>query len=283
MKNNRKDTIKIASFLGSFCSNNGATLIFTTQKKYVESIVSSLIKLRQKTGFESTKLGSSEQEELINSCKTILPEEHLLIKSLKYGIAYHHGELPDKIKKEIEKALRKNIISLVVSTTTLAQGVNLPLKSIIIHSLKWGDKYMPSSQYLNIIGRAGRAGKETEGHIIFCDERDWDYMKNQSEDSKSFIISSLESLLQTRFPSIQKQESFLEQFTLASTSQYYRKEYIPQKLSHTKFSEILNDIQDEGKKNFLTNSYYKKHKSRDYYFKNNLPDGNKKKCRKNSI
>ena len=98
-----------------------------------------------------------------------LGEDHLLCKCLAHGFAFHHGDVPQDIREQIERAYDKGIIRLIIGNTTLAEGVNLPIKTIILANAQdYGNNgyYLPNSRLKNIIGRVGRAGRERYGTII---------------------------------------------------------------------------------------------------------------------
>ena len=90
---------------------------------------------------------------------------------LERGVAYHHGNLPSEIRNGIEDAVSNEALQYVVATTTMTEGVNLPVRSVVIASQgAYGadgyDEYIVGSRLLNAIGRAGRAVKETEGIVV---------------------------------------------------------------------------------------------------------------------
>ncbi|MFC2053158.1 DEAD/DEAH box helicase [Chloroflexota bacterium] len=92
-----------------------------------------------------------------------------LISSLNYGVAFHHGDLPLDVRSEIELAYRRKVIRVLACTTTLAEGVNLPVQNLIIgypQTRADGGFRLSVRDFKNIIGRAGRALIETEGKII---------------------------------------------------------------------------------------------------------------------
>lgn len=101
---------------------------------------------------------------------------HPLVQMLDHGVAYHHAALPDDIQAEIESAVRSGALSVVCATTTLTDGLNLPVRTVIICDRGWpegGDQFnlvINSADLLNAAGRAGRAGRETEGWIIVVRE-----------------------------------------------------------------------------------------------------------------
>ncbi len=89
-------------------------------------------------------------------------------KCLKAGVVVHHGSLPQVVKLGLERLVRGGAVRLVVATTTLAQGVNFPIRTVLVHSLDHGqgEKVSPMD-FWNICGRAGRGMKENEGQVLF--------------------------------------------------------------------------------------------------------------------
>jgi replicative superfamily II helicase len=219
-KLNRKPYMKnvvVAARIAQYYTQTGSTLVFTTSKSLVESISECLIellKMQPLSYLPEMQIISSELAELLGS-------DHLLVKSVNYGFCYHHAELPSTVRRRIENAVRNNIIPLIISTTTLSQGVNLPIKNVIVHSISMYST-ITMSQYANAVGRAGRAGAETEGHIIFCDEDDLKRVKQyeSTEISESFIVSAMKNVIQLRLLSLETTEEFLSLWAKSSTSQF---------------------------------------------------------------
>ena len=90
-------------------------------------------------------------------------------KCALYGIYSHHGNTPHGIRLAIKYAMQKNLIRFVICTSTLAQGVNLPIRYLIITGFNQGKERIKVRDFHNLIGRAGRSGMHTEGSIIFSD------------------------------------------------------------------------------------------------------------------
>jgi hypothetical protein len=99
-----------------------------------------------------------------------------LVETMKSGVAYHHGKLPFHVRLLLEDAIKKGLIRTVVSTTTLLQGVNLPVQNIIIRNphlfVRQSDKTTSLTNYelANLRGRAGRLLKDFIGRTFILDE-----------------------------------------------------------------------------------------------------------------
>ena len=148
-----------------------------------------------------TKPVDDQMSELVDLAEARVGTEHLITKMLKKGVAFHHAALPVDLQVAIEHAVRTGKISILVSTTTLADGVNLPVKTVIIGSTgAYGadgfNDYISGAKLVNAIGRAGRAGRETEGWIILADS--WYSQQNfnrleMANPSESSLVSRLTS------------------------------------------------------------------------------------------
>ncbi|QKW22248.1 DEAD/DEAH box helicase [Kitasatospora sp. NA04385] len=115
----------------------------------------------------------AEAEPLAVYLSETLGEEHPLVSCARKGVAYHHGALPDDVLEAIEDALRTGQLLAIASTSTLTDGVNLPVRTVIVHHSIDGDfrtyerqRQMTDAELLNAVGRAGRAGRESEGWIL---------------------------------------------------------------------------------------------------------------------
>ncbi|GAA5607957.1 DEAD/DEAH box helicase [Streptomyces griseus] len=101
-----------------------------------------------------------------------LGEEHPLVHCTRHGVAFHHADLPDDVLHAVEQGLRDGYLLALASTTTLTDGVNLPVRTVIINHTVEGDptrgnqRGLSPAKLLNAIGRAGRAGRESEGWVI---------------------------------------------------------------------------------------------------------------------
>lgn len=93
-----------------------------------------------------------------------------LFEGLRRGIAVHHAGLLPVLKEAVEKMSAAGLLKVVLATETLALGINMPARSVVIESLrKWdGHEFvmLSAGQYTQLTGRAGRRGIDTLGHGI---------------------------------------------------------------------------------------------------------------------
>lgn len=92
-------------------------------------------------------------------------------RACRVGILVHHGNMPSGARLCVEHAIQQQHAKVVLCTSTLAQGVNLPIRYLLVSSTVQGGSPIAARDFHNLIGRAGRAGKFTEGVVIFTDPR----------------------------------------------------------------------------------------------------------------
>lgn len=120
----------------------------------------------------------SKNPELLDDVKEFIQylvgDSYPLVNYVNKGFAYHHGDLPQEIREAIENAYAISALPLIISTSTLAEGVNMPIKTLVAHNLldpasyenKRGPRFLPIASIKNIIGRVGRAGQQRYGVVI---------------------------------------------------------------------------------------------------------------------
>lgn len=106
---------------------------------------------------------------LIRFVEEELGERHPLVNYLEKGVAVHSSALPDDIRILIEDYVREHKIKVIIATTTIAQGINFPVSSVIITSYHYKSKKgtieIPPRDFWNIVGRVGRVGQSKPGWI----------------------------------------------------------------------------------------------------------------------
>lgn len=89
-----------------------------------------------------------------------------LARSLPQGVAYHHAGLTAEERTIIEGAYRSGTINCLCATSTLAAGVNLPARRVIIRSMKVGNSALDPVRFRQMAGRAGRKGFDVLGECV---------------------------------------------------------------------------------------------------------------------
>ena len=89
--------------------------------------------------------------------------EYLLLKK---GVVMHHGQMPGALSRLLVELVRDQVVSLVLATSTLSEGVNLPFGTVLVPSLRRGGKEIEAPEVANLAGRAGRPGFGTEGKCL---------------------------------------------------------------------------------------------------------------------
>ena len=164
-------------------ASEGPVIVFTTQPGWAESCATGIqraLQLRRQTPGADIPKPFRDVEDLphpLNSrvvAESWLGSEANVVKGLNAGVGVHHGGLPEAVRRAVENDFRAGLFPVLTATGTLAQGVNLPAKTVVIHTLhqydagadEGDDQRVSLVDFWNTAGRAGRAGAETQGHVI---------------------------------------------------------------------------------------------------------------------
>ena len=151
---------------------DASCLIFCATKVNCESVAQLLVDTLPKEILEHRL---DEKESLMSAIKGDTGGSlcSILSKTIPFGVAYHHSGLTSDERKHLEEAYRLGIITVLCCTSTLAAGVNLPAKRVIIRSPYVGSEFLTLTRYKQMIGRAGRAGHTDHGEsILLCSLKD---------------------------------------------------------------------------------------------------------------
>ena len=89
--------------------------------------------------------------------------DRVLLAAAKTGVGFHHARLRAREKEAIEDGFRRGAVRVLACTTTLAAGVNLPAKRVVILE---GFRPSETGTYRQMAGRAGRAGLANAGEAF---------------------------------------------------------------------------------------------------------------------
>ena len=181
------NTVRLCVVLNDFVEQDGNILVLcggrgTTLKLAVE--------VRAFLGKRNMLKNLSEDAEVQRAIEIVRLEngdDDPLVECLKFGICYHNSGLSSLVKETIEELVRNNKIKIIFATTTLAQGMNFPINTVIFDTVKLRNRgNLSNAEFWNIAGRAGRAYKDKEGYIILS------YAGSQKE-TRSEVIRYIES------------------------------------------------------------------------------------------
>jgi ATP-dependent RNA helicase HelY len=92
------------------------------------------------------------------------------LEGLERGIAAHHAGMLPAFKEAVEELFARGLVKAVFATETLALGINMPARSVVLDKLtKWnGETHadITPGEYTQLTGRAGRRGIDVEGHAV---------------------------------------------------------------------------------------------------------------------
>jgi hypothetical protein len=117
--------------------------------------------------------GHEEIVKLKELVEKTIHRRYRLIGALDAGVAFHYGNMPLLVRTKIEELFRDGVLSYLVCTSTLMEGVNLPSSNLFAMGPKKGQStLMEPADFWNLAGRAGRWGKEFQGNIVCINPRD---------------------------------------------------------------------------------------------------------------
>jgi len=178
-----------------------------------------------------------------------------LAEMVEKGVAFHHAGLANRERKLIEAAFRNNLLKVICATPTLAAGVNLPARRVVISGYtRFSGGYSAPirvMEYKQQAGRAGRPKYDTEGEalLIARKERERDFLLDQYVLSDPETVQSrlaAEPILRTHTLALianevaQNEEGVLKFFEKTFYGVQYEHETI-----HDKLWRVLQFLQKE--------------------------------------
>lgn len=136
----------VTSLVQETAEGDGSTLVFCGSKHNVRSTALAIAASRGARGAHGTQPGD------IEAVAEVCAEA---------GVGLHYSDWPHK--KEAERQFRERETDVLVATSTLAAGVNTPARVVVVRDTSIGPQPMEVSMIQQMFGRAGRAGKESEG------------------------------------------------------------------------------------------------------------------------
>ena len=176
-------------------------LVFCTTRNMAESTARNLASRVRK------KLVKEELQELNNASNEILSsgeqtkQSKGLAELVRQGVSYHHAGLSPSQRRIVERNFKHGNIKMLSATPTLAAGINLPARYVIIKSIyrydvTLGSYPIPVLEFKQQAGRAGRPQYDKEGDAIVIAKNEYDadnllnmYIEAETEDIESRVAT----------------------------------------------------------------------------------------------
>jgi POLQ-like helicase len=168
----KSDGKSIAIYLALKLISKGSVAIFCGRKNTVTSLCKLIIDYYSRElaiDVPSVHSNLDEVNKLYYLHSRHLGEKNVATLCSRIGIYCHSTNVPQGLRLAIEYAMQKSIIKFLICTSTLSQGVNLPIRYLIVTSIYQAQEKIKTRDFHNLIGRAGRSGMHTEGSILFSD------------------------------------------------------------------------------------------------------------------
>jgi superfamily II DNA/RNA helicase len=152
---------------------NGQVLIFHRTRREAETEAARLADRVTRHLTPEEKLELDRQMESIEHWNVNIPPD--LRKILHDGVAFHHAGLGGRTRRLVETLFDRGLLRVICATTTLASGMNLPAKTVILTTAMSPANYrnlLSANKVHQMLGRAGRPGRDATGWgIILADSQ----------------------------------------------------------------------------------------------------------------
>jgi hypothetical protein len=173
----RDSGTSIGLYLGLKLVRNGSVAVFCGRKDTAANLCETAVDLYRREYPDPPPLEVSDQPEAAAISRLFalnIGEAASATHAAAIGVFPHHANVPHGLRLCVEHAMKEGLAKLVVCTSTLAQGVNLPIRYLIVTGVYQGAERILVRDFHNLIGRAGRAGMHTEGSVIFAQNEIYD-------------------------------------------------------------------------------------------------------------
>lgn len=146
----------------------GPVLIFAGQARWVPSMARAVLLALGDTG-GSYSWPEVEWNIFEAVCREELGSDSIELLAASLGVVCHSNKLPPQVRIALEKLMAAKTPRVIIATTTLGQGVNIGISSVIVSQTLIGrDRRIGKRDFWNICGRAGRAFVDSEGKMLFA-------------------------------------------------------------------------------------------------------------------
>lgn len=122
------------------------------------------------TSFDATKEARAAIQEQLAEVRFAAGFGKTLSKLLRRGIGVHHAGMLPRYRRLVEQLAQQGLLTVICGTDTLGVGINVPIRTVLFTGLAKFDgsrsRVLRTREFLQIAGRAGRAGFDTAGYVV---------------------------------------------------------------------------------------------------------------------
>ena len=141
-------------------------------------------------------------------CNEELSSDDIVLIAARKGVICHSNRLPTLVRIAIERLMRSKSPRIIIASSTLGQGVNVGISTVIVSTPYYSDEAISNRDFWNICGRAGRAFSDVEGKILYTIDttrKQWQVKKDrqlarnyfdnrQMEEVRSGLLAALKAI-----------------------------------------------------------------------------------------
>jgi helicase len=169
LKRTRKE--EIADLICDILDEGGQVLTFVSSRKSTVSVGKKVASSIRPYLSNDDLVELSKAANQIDSGTTAPESTKTLARIMRLGAAFHHAGLKNQERKLVEDCFKRNLLKVIVATPTLAAGVNLPARRVIVRDYRRfekgrGSHPIPILEYKQMAGRAGRPKYDKYGEAV---------------------------------------------------------------------------------------------------------------------
>jgi ATP-dependent RNA helicase HelY len=157
-------------------------IFFTFSRQRCEEQIAALVRSGPSllTAEAQTRVTDAVEQALLEQpALASCPSTRRWLDWLHWGAAPHHAGLLPDLKRLVEHLFQQNLLKVVAATETLAAGINMPARTVVISRLtkpsREGERLLSVAEFRQMSGRAGRRGMDPVGHVVLVPQSpdDW--------------------------------------------------------------------------------------------------------------
>ncbi|MHB1866084.1 MAG: DEAD/DEAH box helicase [Thermoplasmata archaeon] len=193
----------LATLVEEVIDDGGQALVFVNSRKASESVAAALAPVvARKLDASARARARAAAEELVTTSEEATEGIRRLAGLLPNGVAFHNASLLHDERSVIERAFKDRALRALVATPTLAAGINLPARRVVVRdTTRYSDALgmqapIPAMEIQQMLGRAGRPRFDRVGEALLLARRPEDqerlldaYLRSPPEDVESRLAA----------------------------------------------------------------------------------------------